>query len=132
MKFDFSGEENRDFPDIEDGEHVVEVESVTEETSKAGNPMILFKLRAKNNCLIFHRCINLPKKRWMLKKTIEAILGKEQPSKEVYINLDDLVGEEVKVVIKHDDYGPKVSDILLYDQFNSGEIIGRKGDIAPF
>lgn len=122
-KFDFTGE--NDYSVAEEGIQIATVEAVSEETSKQGNPMILFKLRAKNGGLLYHYCLDLEKKRWQLKRTLEAITGTKQPSGPVTVDLDALVGEKIKVEVFHEDFGgsvqAKVKKIIPIDQVAPGQ-----------
>lgn len=126
----------------EEGPQTVRVEGISEETSSNSNPMFLFKLRSKNGGLLRHYCLNVPNKRWMLKKTIEAITGQKQPSGPVHIDERDLVGRELKVLVEHETYRgktqAKIVDVISEDvvspgQTNLDEFSGEVlGEGAPF
>jgi len=136
-RFDFTGETDGNFPIAEEGAQLVKVEEVSEEIARSGNPMFLFKFRSKNGGLLYHYCLNVPKKRWMLKKTIEAITGQKQPAGEVTIELNNLIGEDVKVTVEHEDYAgvkrAKVVDVLVGDLVAPGqESFPESLDAAPF
>lgn len=141
MNFDFTGEGKYEL--VNEGQQTVVVEDVTMETSKNGNSMVLFKLRAKNGGLLYHYCLNEEKKRWMLKKTLEAVTGECQPSGKVMIDLDQILGNALKVNVIHEEYNgitrAKVEDVVIseqvspgqtkIDEFESGEVLGEN---APF
>jgi len=133
--FDFTGESDGNFPIADEGEQTVKVEAISEEISKSGNPMWLFKLRSKNGGLLYHYCLNQPKKRWMLKKTIESITGQKQPLGEITIDLDNLIGEDFKVLVIHEDYAgvkrAKVADVLI-GELTESDSFPESLDQSPF
>jgi hypothetical protein len=132
--FDFTGE--NDYAIADEGIQTATVEEITEETSKNGNPMVLFKLRTKNGGLLYHYCLDLEKKRWMLKRTLEAITGQKQPSGPVTIDFDNLIGERIKVEVFHEDYAgqtrAKVGNVIVpedpgkvkADEFDGEDVVG--------
>lgn len=129
MRFDFTGETDG-FAVAKEGEQLVTVEEISEETSKQGNPMVLFKLRSGNGGLLYHYCLNTATKRWMLKKTLEAITRTKIPSGPVNVEFDNLIGEQLKVSVEHETYngvkkGKVVDVILSEDEFSSGKVVGK-------
>jgi len=110
--------EDREFELLPEGEHVVRVEAVSQGLSKSGNEMVTFELKSiPEGQLLWHYCLNVGENRWMLKKTIQSIIGVKQPSGPIDIAIDDLVGRKFKVIICHEVYqgkkNAKVKDVVI-------------------
>lgn len=123
-RFDFSNTD--DFPLLDEGEHIVKVDNVYEQDSKKnGRPMVVFEFVAKSGERLFHYCMNEETNRWMLKKTLSAILGQELPKGPVDVDFEDLIGRRLKVLVWHDNYEgqkrAKVKDIIKGDQVSPGQ-----------
>jgi len=118
--------EDKEFELLPEGEHIVKVEAVTEKQSKSGNDMIEFELKSiPEGQLLWLYALNTGNNRWMLKKVIQAITGVKQPHGDVSIDIDDLIGRRMKVVVEHELYNgqlkAKVKDVIVQEENSPGQ-----------
>jgi hypothetical protein len=119
--------EDKPFELLTEGEHTVRVETVSQRTSKSGNDMVVFELKSiPEGQLLWLYCMNTGTNRWMLKKTIHAITGTIQPSGEINISVDNLLGRRLKVEIQHEMYQgkkqAKVADVIIQESNAPGQM----------
>lgn len=107
MDFDFTNE--TDFALPPEGKQAVRVEKISEKESRNGDPMVVFEFRAENGGKLFHNCMNVEGKRWMLRKTIHAITGERPPKDNFYFDEAAAIGKVLTVVVKYEPYNGKES-----------------------
>ena len=119
IRADFTNTE--DFALADEGVQYMKIEKVYEKSisggQNAGKPMVVFELRAKNGGKVFHNCMNFDGCRWMLKKTLHAITGQKPAKGVVEFEPEELIDEEIRVNIFHDEFNGRISakvrDVLL-------------------
>jgi hypothetical protein len=100
---------------IATGEYLMKCVGVSEDTSKQGNEMLVFKFdglekAAKGRSFRLH-CALIDKALWKLKQTLRA-LGVEVPDEVSDLDPDDVVGVEVLGTVVDNEYEGKTSSRL--------------------
>lgn len=126
--------EDKEYPLLPEGEHLVKVNKITEMQSKTGKSMVLFELLSvPDNVGLRLYAMNEGDNRWMLKKTLHAITGQPQASGDVEFSENELEGNRFKVIIKHEEYNgkpqAKIKDVIVP---KGTEAAGEIGDDLPF
>ena len=102
---------------LPEGQYTAKVISVEKTVSSKGNDMFVFKFNVQGLSL-WHYCLSVPGKRWMLRKTLTAITGTEfRNDQEVVFDPDELFGKQCNVLVKHEEYKgqikEKIKDIIM-------------------
>lgn len=124
---------DKEFPVLDEGEYTAKVDAISEKMSKTGKSMVVFELKeVVSGQLLWLYCMNEGDNRWMLKKVIQAITGQIQPSGDVNIAIDDLLGRRIKVIVAHEMYNgkktAKIKDVIVTEAISPGQTtIGDPG-----
>lgn len=99
-----------------EGQQTGVVRSVEPMISSKGNPMFLFKIKVGGS-LLYHYCLNVQGKRWMLRKTLSAITGQDYGKGDINFTPDDVCGKNINVIIGHETYNgqarAKIKDVIV-------------------
>ena len=113
---------------LADGTYTAKIESIEEEESSEGNPMLSMKFRVTGKkgkgVLLYHNISLLPQALFRLRQLYEAI-GEEWQESVFDIDLDDLVDKELKIRVVNETYEgkerPKVADYLTLEDKSDDE-----------
>jgi hypothetical protein len=120
-----------DFSNVEsgvkcpDGQFKAEVKEVTQETSdNSGSDYLKVKLETEEGKTLYTNLSLQPQALWKMRDFLEAA-GQEIPKKAMDLDLDDLVGLELGVIVENETYQgkrrPNVVGFLEADEVDSSE-----------
>lgn len=115
ISLDFSGVESNDFDPLPKGSHHATIFEVTSEESKQGKPYLNFQFKIveekNNNRRAFMNASLQPQSLWALKNLLVAAgYPKEELEGQLNLDLDDMCGRVVKIVIGHETYEGELRD----------------------
>ena len=123
LKIDFSNVESGG--KCPDGQFKATVKEITTETSdSSGADYLKVKLEASNDATLYTNLSLQPQALWKMRDFLEAC-GRDVPKKAVDIDLDDIVGDELGVIVENEVYQgkrrPNVTGFMLADEVDESE-----------
>lgn len=120
-----------DFTNVEsggkcpDGQYKATVKEISQETSdNSGSDYLKVKLEASNDSTLFTNLSLQPQALWKMRDFLEAC-GRDVPKKAVDIDLDDIIGDELGVIVENETYQgkrrPNVVGFMLADEVDESE-----------
>ena len=115
ISLDFSGVQSNDFAPLPKGTYHATIFEVTQTETKKGDPMLVFQFKIVEekhyNRRAFLNHVILPKTLWSLKNTLLAAgYSKEELAGQLDLDLDDMCGRLVRIVIGHEVYEGETRD----------------------
>lgn len=115
INLNFTGVETNSFDPIPKGTYHATIFEVQNQETKKGDPMLVFQFKIveekQNNRRAFLNHVIKPTTLWSLKNTLLAAgLSEEELDGELDLDLDDLCGRMVRIVIGHETYEGEVRD----------------------
>jgi hypothetical protein len=114
---------------IPPGDYKAEVESVKHETSKNGNPMLVWEFKITEgkfkNKTLRDRTVLQDNSLWKLKQLLEA-MGISVPSKRVALDLSRYPGMELGITVTDDEYDGRISSKV--SDYVNAEVLDEEED----
>lgn len=115
ISLDFTGVESNSFDPIPKGTYHATIFEVTQKETKKGDPMLVFQFKIveekQNNRRAFLNHVIQPNTLWSLKNTLVAAgYTQEDLSGSLDLDLDDMCGRVVRIVIGHEVYEGETRD----------------------
>lgn len=125
LSVDFSNTESK----LKPGEYLATVEEVSVETSQSNTEYLKWKFKIDGGGIAYYNTSLQPQALWNLRNLLEA-LGVEVPNSAMDIDLEDMLGRELMVLIDMEEYEgkkrPKMTDFWPADE-KTNKIEYKKG-----
>ena len=123
LNLDFTGVEASKL--LKPGTYLATVDEVTVETSdNSGEDYLKFVMKTESGATLFHNTSLQPQALWKLRNTLEA-MGLEVPNSAMDLDLEELVGQELGVIVENETYQGKtksrIVDVISVDEVDGEE-----------